>query len=87
MMSWDGDWEQQVPLSRRGLAGVVLAEGISEDLKNGLCGETALCQGLPAATWGVPPASGVQKMIPPLPGDQSQALWGTDATGLEVKST
>lgn len=32
MMSWDGDWEQQVPLSRRGLAGVRLAEGTSKDV-------------------------------------------------------
>ena len=63
MMSWDGDWELQVPLSRRGLAGVGPAEGTSEDLRNGLPGEPALCQGLPAGTWGAPPASGVQKMI------------------------
>lgn len=32
MMSWDGDLAQEIPLSRRGLAGVLVAEGTSEDL-------------------------------------------------------
>lgn len=63
MLSLDEDQEQQVPLSRRGLGGVVPAEGTSKDLRNGLPGELGLCQQLHAGTWGVPPASGVQKMI------------------------
>lgn len=32
MMSWDGDWEQQVPLCRRGLTAVRLAEGTYKDV-------------------------------------------------------
>lgn len=39
------------------------AEGAFKDLRNGLPGELALCQGLTAGTWGVPPTSDVQKMI------------------------